>query len=386
LTAPLPAPLSRIANTTAAKTPSVTVLMSVFNGEEFLRKAVDSILSQTYADFELLVIDDCSTDHSAEILRSYADPRLRVVRNEQNIGLTASLNHGLRLSRGELIARQDADDVSHATRLERQVGFLKQNPHIALLGAQVRIINETGSVLNPMGLYRCASEQGVVWQLLFGNPFVHSTVMFRRAAIVDVGGYDESLRYSQDIELWSRVLVNHRGTNLRETLLDYRTHPSSIVNQRGSEVLESRRHNLRLNQDILRANTLRLTGDTELAASWASLWIGINVPWISGDPPGPARALALIDALHDRFVARNPAVRDDAEIRLHLASVYLYLAYYLAPRDRSGSVVSLARSLRLRPRINPRHLASIGVGLVFGSAGIRRLRGVVAALRSRPAQ
>ena len=379
-------PLLREADMASAKRPAVTVLMSVFNGEEFLRKAVDSILSQTYKDFELLVIDDCSTDHSADILRSCTDPRLRVVHNPQNLGLTAALNLGLQLSRGDLIARQDADDVSHATRLERQVGFLRQNPHITLLGTQVRIVNETSRVLRPMVLHRCASELGVSWQLLFGNPFVHSSVMFRRAAITDLGGYNESLRYSQDIELWSRVLTRHQGTNLKETLVDYRTHPGSIVNQRGSEVLESRRHNLRLNQELLRANTLRLSGDAELAASWANLWVEINVPWITGDPPAPARALTLIKHLYDRFVGRNPAARDDAEIQLHLASVYLYLAYYLAARDRSAAVVSLGRSLHLRPRVTPRHLASIGVGLVFGNAGIRRLRGFVAALRPRPAR
>jgi glycosyltransferase involved in cell wall biosynthesis len=379
-------PLTPQADVATGQRPSVTVLMSVFNGQEFLRKAVDSILAQTYKDFELLVIDDCSSDRSADILRSYTDRRLRVVRNPQNLGLTAALNLGLQLSRGELIARQDADDVSHATRLEGQVGFLRQNPHIALLGTQVRIINEMGRVLRPMVLHRCASERGVDWQLLFGNPFVHSSVMFRRAVIADLGGYNESLRYSQDIELWSRVLTKHQGTNLTETLVDYRTHPGSLVNQRGSEVLESRRHNLRLNQELLSANTLRLTGDSELATSWANLWVEINVPWITGDPPAPARALTLIKNLYNRFISKNPAARDDAEIHLHLASVYLYLAYYLAARDRPAAVVSLGRSLYLRPRVTPRHLASIGVGLVFGNAGIRRLRGFVAALRPRPAR
>ncbi|HKQ33129.1 MAG TPA: glycosyltransferase family A protein, partial [Thermodesulfobacteriota bacterium] len=116
-------------------TPKVTVLMTVYNGEKFLNEAIDGILNQTFRDFEFLIINDGSTDGSREIIKSYKDPRINLVDNESNIGLTASLNRGLSLAGGEYIARQDADDISLPERLEKQISILERNPDIALLGS-----------------------------------------------------------------------------------------------------------------------------------------------------------------------------------------------------------------------------------------------------------
>ncbi|NHJ46179.1 MAG: glycosyltransferase family 2 protein, partial [Asgard group archaeon] len=120
----------------------VTVLMSVFNGEKYLREAIDSVLHQTFTDFEFLIINDGSTDNSVEIINSYDDERIHLVHNEQNIGLAASLNKGINLARGEYIARMDCDDINHQTRLEKQVKFMDKNPDIGLLSSANRFIQD----------------------------------------------------------------------------------------------------------------------------------------------------------------------------------------------------------------------------------------------------
>ena len=128
-------------------TPAITVLMSVHNGLPFLAEAVSSVLAQTFFDFEFLILDDASTDGTADYLRTLSDPRVRVITLAENIGLTAALNRGLREARGEFIARQDADDVSHPRRLELQFGFLKTNPACAVVGSQAWLADARGRSL-----------------------------------------------------------------------------------------------------------------------------------------------------------------------------------------------------------------------------------------------
>ena len=122
--------------------PRITVLMPVYNAERHLREAIDSILAQSFKPFEFLIIDDGSTDRSASIIASYRDERIRFFRNETNLGISATLNKGIALSSCELIARMDADDISHPQRLQKQFGFMKRNPACALLSTWARVVNE----------------------------------------------------------------------------------------------------------------------------------------------------------------------------------------------------------------------------------------------------
>ena len=184
------------------KEAGITVLLPVFNGGPYLRPAIESVLAQTLTDFELLVIDDGSTDGSLEVARSYGDPRLRVLENGSNLGLTASLNRGLRETRAPLIARQDADDLSARDRLARQAEAMGRRPELALLGTQADVIDARGRRTGFIA--RSCAQDGIRWELLFDNAFVHSSVMFRREVVFDeAGGYDEGLRYCQDFALWS---------------------------------------------------------------------------------------------------------------------------------------------------------------------------------------
>jgi hypothetical protein len=320
--------------------------MSVYNGARYLSEAVDSILAQTWRDFELVVIDDASTDRSRALLEAYRDPRLRLVANEKNLGLTRSLNLGLRLSRGELIARHDADDVSHPSRFEKQIRWFDDHPEGVLLGTQARTIDAAGRPAGRAGEPKPLTTLGVRWALLFFNPFVHSSVMFRRETILSLGGYDEAYYYNQDFELWSRVAGSFVCGNLADALVDYRAHAGSIAGQRGVEVLESRLANLELNKAVQRRNLLRETGSETLAAEWPEIWTSMNVGWLVDPPAAPGRALDLVEEMHGRFLERHPDARDIPEIESTRAAALLVVAAHTAQRARGVSLCAMSRALR----------------------------------------
>ena len=201
--------------------PLVTVLMSVHNDARFLPESVDSILAQSLTDFEFLIIDDGSTDGSCELLRRVRDPRVRLLRNPCNLGLTRSLNHGLAASAGQFVARMDADDVATPDRLARQVGFLREHPEVGIVGSSRWLIDEDGREVARVPAL--ADHLRILWKCLLGNPFTHPAVMIRKG-VLDTHGlrYDEAFRTSQDYELWSRMLAVTRGANVADPLLRYR--------------------------------------------------------------------------------------------------------------------------------------------------------------------
>ncbi len=207
--------------------PRVSVLMSVFNGARYLRASVESILSQTYADFEFIIVDDGSTDDSARILNSYRDLRIRVI-FQDNCGLAAALNRGLTQARGEFVARQDQDDVSLPERLASQIRYLDGKGDAALVGTGAQIVNPDGSLRRVSG--QLTQSVLLRWALLFGNPFIHSSVMIRRRALEDVGGYtlDPQRQPPEDYELWSRIATRWNVANLDKPLLRYREVPGSM--------------------------------------------------------------------------------------------------------------------------------------------------------------
>src|SRR5690606_1322307 len=159
----------------------VSVVMAVHDGERYVREGIGSLLAQTFGDFELIVVDDGSTDRTAEVARSIADPRVRLVSNGRNLGLAASLNRGLELARGELVARRDVDDVSCPTRLELQIAFLDANPDVALVGSAYREVDAARRLVAEHVLP--LEHADILWAMHFHSPFVHSAVMWRRATV-----------------------------------------------------------------------------------------------------------------------------------------------------------------------------------------------------------
>ncbi len=204
----------------------MSILLPVYNAETYIQEAIESILEQTYTNFELIILNDGSRDNSKQIIQTIKDERIVYVEHE-NIGLAATLNKGITLSKADLIARQDQDDVSLKDRIAKQVAFLQNNPNVHLLGTQAVIINEKGESKNRFHKHPIQNIE-LKFSLLFDNPFVHSSVMFRKQAVIEVGVYDTSATIFEDYNLWSRLARKFELANLAEVLCKYREVDSSI--------------------------------------------------------------------------------------------------------------------------------------------------------------
>ena len=210
--------------------PKISVIMSVYNGEKYLGEAIDSILNQNFTDFEFIIVGDGSTDDSLKVVQTYHDKRIRVIDNEENIGLTKSLNKAMREARGELIARQDADDISLPNRFEEQVKYFEQHPETALLGTSIYIIDGDGKILGKRIVLANPSKS-----LVKVNQFSHGSTMFRREIVRELGGYNELFRYGQDYELWLRIAKYNKVSNLTQVLYKLRFHGGNIRSLKGEE-------------------------------------------------------------------------------------------------------------------------------------------------------
>ena len=213
--------------------PKVSVVMSVCDGERYLYDSLKSICNQTLDDFELIVVDDGSTDGTWQILSEYAarDSRVSLIRNEKNAGLTKSLNKALALVRGQYIARHDADDLALPSRFEKQVRFLDEHSEVGLIGALSYVVDEHDRVVD---IYRVPStDVEIRWRMLFSNPFIHCTIMFRSSLVKQVGSYDEKIRYAQDYDYWARIAEVCQVFNIARPLASWRLNTGSISQTRG---------------------------------------------------------------------------------------------------------------------------------------------------------
>jgi len=190
--------------------PPISILMSVCNGEAHLQNALKSILCQTFSNFEFIIIDDASRDNSPCILESYKrkDHRIRIIQNDQNLGLTKSLNNGLENATGVFIARQDADDLSLPDRLEKQYQYFLRHPDLCLVSSSACIIDAHGKEIFPSH-YRLNQAQ-IMNHMKRHNIITHGSVMFRRKEILDLGGYREHFQYAQDYDLWLRIIEKYK--------------------------------------------------------------------------------------------------------------------------------------------------------------------------------
>jgi hypothetical protein len=217
--------------------PRVSVILSVRNGAADLPKAIDTILTQTFTDFELIAINNGSSDGTAAVLDRLRDPRLRVF-HQDDMGLAAALNRGIALARGQYIARQDHDDWAKPTRLEKQVAFLEANPDCALVGTRAEIW--AGDRKTKRVHDHPTDNAALQFELLFDNPFVHSSILLRKSALDVVGGYsvDPARQPPEDYELWSRIARRYRVANLAERLTIYREVPNSMSRERSTSFVD----------------------------------------------------------------------------------------------------------------------------------------------------
>ena len=212
--------------------PTISVIMSVYNEEATIAEAIESVIAQTYTDWEFIIINDCSTDRTLEILKRYArqQDRIRILENRHNLGLAASLNKGIKAAQGKYIARMDGDDVSYRERLEKQVAFMKDNPIVDVLGAGAELIDENGKTLAYTNLPETHDKLSANIHKIC--PFFHSSVIMRKEFLEQSGGYNDRFRRCQDFDLWSRMCRQATFHNLQEPLIRYQTnsYKSSLKN------------------------------------------------------------------------------------------------------------------------------------------------------------
>ncbi|MCP3980400.1 MAG: glycosyltransferase [bacterium] len=208
-------------------TPRISVIMPVFNARDHVSQALDSVLSQTCRDFEVVLIDDGSTDGGGEILRGYAerDERIRLF-VQQNRGLIETLNRGFALARGEFLARMDADDVSLPERFARQLDYLTEHTDVAGLGCALQYMSDDG--LLPRTLRHPTEPEEVRREMLQHSALAHPTVMLRAAAVSELGGYRAAFRHAEDYDLWLRLAERWDLANLPDVLLHYRLHAGQV--------------------------------------------------------------------------------------------------------------------------------------------------------------
>jgi Glycosyltransferases, probably involved in cell wall biogenesis len=206
--------------------PLVTVLMTVYNGAEYLKATVNSIVTQTFTDFEFLIVNDYSMDNSVKIIESFSDERIVIHNNEKNLGQTKSLNVGLKLAKGKYVARMDADDIAFPLWLEKLVKFFEKHQEYAAIGSQAIVIDSNGRTKKTRMVPGSFHE--IIFRIFFDSPMNHVSVLLNRELILKNGGYDEEFKVTQDYELWSSLIRNHYSIiNIPEVLVSYRVHSSS---------------------------------------------------------------------------------------------------------------------------------------------------------------
>lgn len=285
------------------RTAPVTVLLPVHNGGRHLPAAVSSILGQTYRDFELLVIDDGSTDGTSDYLKSVDDPRLRV-HHQPNLGLVSALNTGLSMARHEFVARMDADDVSEPDRIQVQVDHLLDHPSVAAVGCCYTVIDEQDAVLREV--HTAGHPDYLAAQLYFRNVLPHAGMMFRRSLVLAAGGYRD-VGPVEDYDLWARLTADHAIASVPLLLLRYRLTSTGI--SLGARDLQRRCH---------REIRDRLHRERPL-----------TVP--------PARVVVARGLDHGRDFAASCAGADRAFVFDHV-----WLAALLARRRRTGAATRVA--------------------------------------------
>jgi glycosyltransferase involved in cell wall biosynthesis len=211
-------------------TPKITVLMPVYNCELYIQQAVESILNQSYVDFELLIIDDASKDQTVSIIKMYDDSRIQLIEKPLNTGYTNSLNYGLTIARGEYIARMDGDDISLPERFAKQVAFLDANPEVVLCGTSYKILGNDKHISIP------ENHEEIKLYLLKGNCIAHPTVMLRKKVLDEFSMvYDTTKEPSEDYDLWVRLLSFGKLHNLQTVLLEYRIYNTQVSRKRAEE-------------------------------------------------------------------------------------------------------------------------------------------------------
>lgn len=319
----------------------ISIIMSVYNSERYIKEAVESVLGQTFGDFEFIIIDDGSTDSSVEILQGFHDERIVFVRNDTNIGLTKSLNKGLQLASGEYIARLDADDISSPLRLEKQGQYLDSHPEVGLVASAVQYIGpddqELGVQRIPvLDFAKALLDAEFCWE--------HSSSMFRAQCIDVVGPYRPEFQYAQDYDLWLRLVERYEVAVLPEALVKKRLHPAAI----STRTRLAQRGYVLLAIDLAKQRRSAGSEEPELLRRRAQEIRSGDSAMFSVDEAGRAYLRGaclnyLVDNVPLAKQALRKAVQSDPHLLTDEARVSRLIAFYgldhaTTPETRSGAV------------------------------------------------
>lgn len=331
--------------------PQISVIMPVYNAAPYLKQAIESILTQSYRDFEFIIINDGSTDDSDEIIKSFNDDRIIYVSEKQNAGISFRTNQGLAMSRGNYIALMDADDICLPERLEKQLAFIGAHPDVDILGSNATMINENEELVNKM--LRPEQHELIHWRIFFGNPMINPSVMFRGSVDRNNLKYYGDTSFPHDYELWTRLIIKVRFHNVQEPLIYYRRYEKSTSSSNKQTHLE---FSLKLIQDSIRELT-------KVSASNGAILA------LQGNPSRPDADLmegaAVLGKLYRRFVRRYPmeaAMRNI--IRADIASRLYRMGQ--ASQSKSVRVRLFSEALWYNPqRMAKRYLIKVAQRLKF---------------------
>ncbi len=328
----------------SADTPRISVITTVHNGERFLAAAIESILTQSFTDFEYLLVDDASTDGTGAILARYAaaDARILPISKSFSVNHSHAINAALGQARGEFVAILDADDLAHPARLARQVEFLDANPAVGVVGAQVQQIDDAGYAGKTMTFP--TSWALARWTILFGTPVLHSAAMVRRSLLTEIGGYSVQWKYANDFSLWATLIDRTRITNLPETLVSYRRH----AQQTSSAKTTPQQGEVWLLIHRMLAERLGLRAPLN---DIGVLYHGVRGMQLEDDA-ALMGAADLLRSIRERYLAveqPDPATAD--AINAECARRLLKLAWVHRRSQRPASRVLLQRALAIDPQL-----------------------------------
>ena len=346
------------------------MVLPVYNGERYLRAAIDSVLAQTHRNFELIIVDDGSRDRTLSIASAYDDKRIQVIGLQPNRGLSNALNAGIQAATAPFIARQDHDDLSEPIRLERQLEYLRAHEAVAVVGSQGAVVNDTGSVIGHVR--RPTGTASLQWFSIFDNPFIHTSVVVRSDVLRSVGGYDAAYDpFAQDYDLWGRIMASHQVVNLHEALVRYRVNDDSIMGAIRDDGTASRGQFEQIMQQLTLRQAQRVVGDGVVKPSDGPLLAGV----VGGLPPESVTAfLDVFERLLAAFIRQHQPPRV-SDFHWTLARQFDALSYRLTPSSRAAVLRIYLHLVRYHPEVIgdvswPRMLAL----LAGGRTGRERLR------------
>ncbi|MDR1764352.1 MAG: glycosyltransferase [Dysgonamonadaceae bacterium] len=307
----------------------ISVIIPVYNGERFIGEAIESILNQTFTDFELIIVNNCSTDSTAAVVARYNDPRIIYVENEKNMGVIFSLNRGLSMSSGKYIARIDADDIALPRRLQIQYDYMEKHPEIGVLGSSVESFdNNTGK---SQRVDFALTDKAIRAFTFFQSPFNQPSVIFRKSVLDENGlKYPEGYYLAEDYSFWVDLLKVTKGANLSEILLRYRKHEKSettvadkVVNSRAEVVI--RVHHKYLENNNIRLDSAQL--ETFTLFTDRSFRYELN-------SENQRAADLVINIFLEQLKANHPELLDETLKNLSAICFYKFLKYRKIPQTK----------------------------------------------------